>query len=315
MEGVGVGIAIAWPDFWGKQTSSWYDRPMRWLGSNKNFHYQVGHASVILVNPDTGDCHYFDCGRYHAPYQHGRIRDVSTDDDLIIRTRANIVNGKISNPEEVLREVQHNPSCLGMGALHASWCPIDFHKSYAAAKRLQARGSLPFGPFVVPGTNCCRFVRHVLLAGARMGPARLRLRYVWLLKPTPLWIVQLLNDRYVLGGHEGQPTAQKRFNAYNHSNVQGTLPSPQRPGHLPASSQWLSGEVAGSWFSLAVRDKNFVVERYSAEGRREGGGVFTIVGPGRFDPRVAYAFDYPSHCSEVTLCQEGRKVLMRRSGA
>lgn len=309
----GIAIAIAWPDFWGKQPGSWYDGPMRWLGSSKNFHYQVGHASVVLVNITNGLCQYFDCGRYHAPYQHGRIRDAATDDDLTIKTMATLVDGEITNMEEILTEVQHNESCFGMGALHASVCQIDFDKSHAEAKRMQSRGVVPFGPFVVQGTNCCRFVRSVLLAGARPGSARLKLRFLWFLKPTPLWIVQLLNKRYIIKP-VGTDRAGKHhsLNVYNRSNVGGTLPPPERPGHLPACSQWLSGEVAGSWFSLEVRGTEYIVEKYSPEGRREGGGAFTVVQSGYFDPQKEYVFDHISHCSEVTLKQEGGKVKLKR---
>ena len=46
----GFAIAIAWPEFMGKQAGSWYDPLMRLLRFNKNFHYQVGHASLILIN-------------------------------------------------------------------------------------------------------------------------------------------------------------------------------------------------------------------------------------------------------------------------
>ncbi len=93
----GVAIAVAWPQFVGKQTGSWYDTPMRWLGINRDFHYKVGHAALILVNCHTGICHHLDCGRYHAPFQYGRVRDASTDFDVSIRAKAIFKEGKIIN--------------------------------------------------------------------------------------------------------------------------------------------------------------------------------------------------------------------------
>lgn len=93
----GIAIAIAWPEFRGKQTGTWYDKPMTWLGFNQDFHYKVGHASMVLIHLAYGICHYFDCGRYHAPYQHGRIRDVSTDMNLHIKTKAEIAENRLTN--------------------------------------------------------------------------------------------------------------------------------------------------------------------------------------------------------------------------
>ena len=88
----GLAITLAWPKYMGKQTCSWYDPLMQMLSINKNFHYQVGHAALILIN-SKGDCFYFDCGRFHAPFQQGRIRDVTTDSDLDIRTKAVMQRG------------------------------------------------------------------------------------------------------------------------------------------------------------------------------------------------------------------------------
>ncbi len=71
----GFAIAIAWPSTFCKQPGSWYDPLTLWLGVNYNHYYRVGHAAVVLIDPDKNKCHYFDFGRYHAPFQYGRVRN------------------------------------------------------------------------------------------------------------------------------------------------------------------------------------------------------------------------------------------------
>ena len=73
----GLAISLAWPQTWCKQSGSWYDSTMKLVGINKNSFYKVGHAAVILVESATGKCHYFDFGRYHAPYGYGRVTSIN----------------------------------------------------------------------------------------------------------------------------------------------------------------------------------------------------------------------------------------------
>ena len=84
----GIAIALAWPETWCKEAGSWYDRFMKIIGISKNGYYRVGHAAVVLVDTNSGRCHYFDFGRYHCPKGYGRIRDAETDHDLKIITQA-----------------------------------------------------------------------------------------------------------------------------------------------------------------------------------------------------------------------------------
>src|SRR6056297_275305 len=80
----GFAIALAWPEAYCKQPGAWYDPLLLWLKINKNNFYKVGHAAVVLADVENRKFHYFDFGRYHAPYGHGRVRSATTDDDLTI---------------------------------------------------------------------------------------------------------------------------------------------------------------------------------------------------------------------------------------
>ena len=94
----GIAIVLAWPETLCKQAGSWYDPVLQWVSINKNNYYKIGHAAIVLVDSKTGDCHYFDFGRYHAPYQHGRVRSAVTDHDLEIKTKASVnANSQLEN--------------------------------------------------------------------------------------------------------------------------------------------------------------------------------------------------------------------------
>ncbi|MNQ73237.1 hypothetical protein D3C85_879640 [compost metagenome] len=305
----GTAIAIAWPEFTGKQPGSWYDEPMRWVGHNKDFQYKVGHAALVLVNNSTGSCYHFDCGRYHAPFQHGRIRDVSTDANLTIHTKASFLDNRITNIRDILTEIQENESAFGMGRLYASYCPVNFDAAQSKIKELQDKDAIPFGPFVINGINCCRFVRTGILAGIPAIKYSFRLRYLWFLKPMPISNVNCLSDKIIIP--ESTTSDRQKQNSHSHSpytkeNVKGTLPAPARPENIPPDSQWLSGEVAGGWFWMQPKGENYTINRYSSEGTPECSGTFRLDGNNFFDIKLPYSFSHLSHCSKVTITQNGR---------
>ncbi len=315
----GMAIAVAWPEFIGKQTGSWYDTPMRWLGFNKNFHYKVGHAALILADRNTGECLYFDCGRYHAPYQYGRIRDAVTDENLTIRTKARITGDAIANFEEILNEIQQNRSCLGAGKLYAAYCPIDINAALNKIRALQAQGAVLFGPFVLNGTNCCRFVRTGILAGKPPLKYQLLLRYAWLFKPMPISNVNFLSHKTVIPAAEAgsaNESASRPAHAptmvYTLENVQNTLPAPPKTANIPNDSQWLSGEMAGSWFCLQPSGKTYQITRYSREGEVECSGKFKLAGNRDFDVKKPYHFTHLSHCSRIAIRQGNEVILFQR---
>lgn len=297
----GMAIAIAWPEFNGKQPGSWYDTPMRWIGHNKDFQYKVGHASLILVDAVSGDCSYFDCGRYHAPYQHGRIRDFTTDANLEIHTKANLTDNKITNIKELLNEVQNNKTTFGTGPLYASYCPANIDSSISKIKELQNEDAIPFGPFVINGINCCWFVRSAILAGKPALKYSFKLQFLFPFKPMPITNVNYLSDKITIP--ENTET-DHHSNIYTKENVKQTLPAPTRPENIPPDSQWLGGEVAGGWFWLQPVSQGYLINRYSSEGITECTGKFRLSSIGFFNSKNPYSFSHLSHCSKVTILQD-----------
>ena len=132
-------------------------------------------------------CKYFDFGRYHTPLGNGRVRSVTTDFDLGIKTKAVFVNGELLNLTSILNELQKNQSTNGTGAIHASLIRIDVSKTEAYINRLQEEDWIPYGPFVSTGTNCSRFVCDALLKGNPKVLNKLALLFPATLTPTPMW--------------------------------------------------------------------------------------------------------------------------------
>ncbi|TRZ41627.1 DUF6695 family protein [Robertkochia solimangrovi] len=317
----GFAVAVAWPDFMGKQAGSWYDPLMRFLGLNRNFHYKVGHAALVLVDQN-GRCFYFDCGRYEAPFQKGRIRDVTTDCGLHIETIAKVSRKRIENIRELLTEIQLNDTCKGFGVLKAAYCKVNFESAYSAVKRIQAKGIIPFGPFIRPGTNCCRFVKNAIAMGSPEFGYRWKLKLLFPLLPKPLTLINLLSEQIHVPERETLPEYRElapmyrsNFDTrkyYNHNNVNKVIRQPRRPLNVPADSQWVGGEMSGSWFHLSILDDRYEITRYSENGSKKCSGFFEHCSESLFEIEKPFSFGFLSHCSSSLVIQDDKIFEFKR---
>ena len=304
----GIVIALAWPATYCKQPGSWYDAITARLGANRYNYYKAGHAAVVLVDVENKANHYFDFGRYHAPFKFGRARSGETDHDLRMKTAPEISadGNALMNFHEILEELQQNPACHGEGKLYASYAQVNFDTSYKEALKIQQTGPVPYGPFVRKGSNCSRFVNTVILAGKPGLRHRLRLKYFVPLTPTPMNNVNsLLYKRMVPVMREAIPF--KPFRWLTGEEKQSTIPAPGRHIAIPEKAQWLSGEGAGSWFVLEVLKGQLLVTRYGPDGKVECKGFFDS--NDESDAKVIkglvasgdYTVDHLSNCKQVTL--------------
>lgn len=188
----GAAIALAWPETNCKQTGAWYDYIMKKTGFNKDGYYQVGHAAVILVHPVSGNCFYFDFGRYHAPPGFGRVRDTSTDHDLRLNSKLFLQEDMSLQIDSLLEEVQSNESTHGCGPVQAGWINIQFDKALARAKKIQDACPKKYGPFEINGTNCSRFVADVLRAGGIPLSTSVQMFLPYIITPSPASVVKAL---------------------------------------------------------------------------------------------------------------------------
>jgi hypothetical protein len=309
----GFAVALAWPQTYCKQPGSWYDAPMRWLGISNNHFYKVGHAALLLISQHQDKCYYFDFGRYHAPFQHGRVRGAETDHELCIKTLPQISydEREILNIREILDELQQNKACHGDGPLRAAYCKIDFAAAFQKAVEMQEAGPIAYGPFVKNGTNCSRFVNTVILAGRPQSKIKKKLSKTFLNSPTPLDNVNALTNSMIIpaflnAGLKIQPPVISR------EKLASTLEAPLRHKKIPKTAQWLSGEGAGSWFHLESDFPFFNITRFNSQGEIECKGFFILPGKSSFEPGLPYRFVHLSHCRQVSVEQNGKVLMFRR---
>jgi hypothetical protein len=310
----GFAIAIAWPETWCKQSGAWYDSFINRLGISKHHYYKVGHAALVLVDDETGSCTYFDFGRYHAPFQHGRARSEKTDDGLKMKTVALMSDDKkrILNFGEILTELQQNPECHGEGAIHASYGRINFEKALAKAEEMQQQNPIKYGPFKYGGSNCSRFVNTVIRAGKPSWLATFKLNFLVPLTPTPLNNVNSFPNKTVL--HKILPFTFTPLPISDKSKLKGTLSEPERPTAIPENAQWLAGEGAGSWFAINPSETvNYLVSRFGPDGKLECEGEFAISNNQPFNIEKPYRFDYLSHCGKVIVIQNKQRIELIRT--
>ncbi|MDA3954272.1 MAG: hypothetical protein PF485_11540 [Bacteroidales bacterium] len=308
----GFAIALAWPETYCKQPGSWYDPITLFLGINKNNYYKVGHAAVVLVDVDKNKFHYFDFGRYHAPFGHGRVRGAETDDDLKIHTIAKISEDgkKIENYKDLLNELQSNPSCHGEGTIHSSYVPVNFKLAFKKAMQMQNAGSIPYGPFLQKGSNCSRFVNTIIRAGKPHWQFIFSLKYLIPLTPTPISNINSIRNKSVLP----KLLKNKPFSPdckLDKIILNSTLKQPEKHPKIPENAQWLSGEGAGSWFDFKVNKNELQVDRYSPDGLLECSGFYEIRDNLDFH-NENFKITYPSNCKEVTIVDDGKGISFVR---
>jgi hypothetical protein len=310
----GFAIALAWPQTFCKQPGSWYDPLALRLGLNRNHYYRVGHAAVVLVDAKKKKCHYFDFGRYHAPFQHGRVRSAETDHELLMRISPILSADRstLLNFPEILAELQANKACHGEGDIYASYSPVNFQSAYEKATHMQQTSPIPYGPFRIPGSNCSRFVNTVIRAGKPAWKLRFRLKYQVWFTPTPMNNVNSLD-------HQMKLAVQFDYIPFypirklDHESLISTLQAPSKHPGIPENAQWLSGEGAGSWFDFKFADSGLRVTRYSPDGIIECAGHFKISNGKGIRPDNSFRITYPSNCMVISLAGHNRFLQFKRA--
>ena len=210
-------IVLAWPEGMVAAAGGWYDKVL-----SNNGQYRVGHSALILVNATTNELNYFDFGRYHSPFGFGRVRDLETDPDISLKSKPIISGNSIHNIEEILLEIFNLKATHGHGSVYASILNnIDFNKAYEKAKEIQNMGLISYGPVVLNGTNCSRFVATIMLAAQPHWLTRLRLKYPFCLFPSPKRNISIANSNYYV-------VSMKNYKQINKSYVKAYFSSIER---------------------------------------------------------------------------------------
>ena len=86
----------------------------------------------------------------------------------------------------------------------------------------------------------------------------------------------------------------------------GTINPPEKPGNIPADSQWLLGQGAGVWFSIEKTSENnkYRIQRFAPNGNLDCDRIFEIEENGSiFDIGEGYEFAHVSHCAKCRIIQ------------
>ena len=89
------------------------------------------------------------------------------------------------------------------------------------------------------------------------------------------------------------------------------VPCPKKPIHLPVNIHWLSGEGCGSWFYIKQSGTNYIISRYSPEGKLECKGLFEQVKGSNIKLSDEFEFTYLSHCAEVNIIQQSMNLKFK----
>lgn len=307
----GFALVLAWPQTYCKQPGAWYDGLSSLLHLSKNNYYQVGHAAIVLISIKKQRAFYFDFGRYHAPFQHGRARGAKTDFDLELQTtpKFSIDHSTVTNYDVFLKELQSHNAFHGDGTLESSIAKINFEKSLLEAERIQNKDFLPYGPFVRGGSNCSRFVHSVVNAGLVEKNRKLKLNWFIPLTPTPMSNVKAFDfQKSTAKFYDCELSSpQKELSTLE---KQSTLKSPTKKSGIPQNAQWLSGEGAGSWFFLEQTNEWLKMSRFSPNGALECTSEFKT--ENKIPKMEDIQITYPSNCSKITLLIKDKKLYLSK---
>jgi len=306
----GTAIALAWPRTYCKRANTWYDGILKLLGINENDYYRVGHAAVVIVDKQTLKCHYFDFGRYHAPFNHGRVRSGETDEELDIKTKAIYKDNKIVNIDDILKEMQSREAYHGEAQLHSGVTDVDFELAYKQAQALQDISPIYYGPFTWNGQNCSRFVNSVVRAGKPKFWHWFKLRFVNPLTPTPMRNVNALYD---------VKSTEKQYDEHGFippklsvEQLHSTLFAPVKHKNIPASAQWLGGEGSGSWYHIEIDNDKIKTTSFTPEGRIEWAAIYKNKENFCLTKKHDYTVTYNTNFKIVTLIIDNKKVYFER---
>lgn len=132
------------------------------------------------------------------------------------------------------------------------------------------------------------------------------------LTPTPLNNVNSFENKTVLPKLLSSPTFTPQP-IFDKTILKGTLNEPYRADGIPKTAQWLSGEGAGSWFSISpYENEKYIISRFSPSGDLECEGEFIIRNNLPFNIKQPFRFNYLSHCREVRIRQKTHLIEFER---
>lgn len=287
-----IAIPIAWPDQTARGDEKWM-AVLKRIGIVKNLNFKVGHAAVVLIKRRTGECRYFDFGRYITPRGYGRARSALFDPRLLLETKAAFDEwGNLTNLESLLVELeQKSEATHGSGRLLCAVAKkISFEKAKLFAESVVDQGPVFYGALARNNNSCSRYVAQILVKGMHPGDRRIRkIFYPECLKASPTSnVVNAVTDGNICCYHQGtlEMWSMNRWDSFKFQlgllkpnffsadsqclpadDVLGFMAEPVRPTALPVDAHWLGGLGEGCWFHFkADHQDGCCITRYNHRG-------------------------------------------------
>ncbi len=328
-----ICMVIGWPDTWSKGAEKFFG----WchdVGIIKDRYFKVGHASMCLIQKDTGKIEYYDFGRYTCDHGQGRARGANTDPNLEIKLKAEFdTDGKMTNIQELVNYLFTVVKYThGEGVIYFSmYDKMNYAKTMEFVDNIQQQGSVRYTTFAPNSTNCSRFVCGAIMAGTSSTWDRIKLFLTPTLRASPVGTavdVGYQSNVYKQDNLESPLENFKMSRLGNLSliwnNTKGNfvgekvirpnlINAANRPQNVPESAQWLGGLGEGNWvdvFEENINDETFIrAISYYHDGEVN---YDTIVADKKGAFRPNEKFDVVYDCSRlfVTVKQKGQKIRL-----
>ncbi|MBI35643.1 MAG: hypothetical protein CMP67_09825 [Flavobacteriales bacterium] len=319
-------IPLAWPEAPVRTAGGPYDKILELFKLYRNGYYKAGHAAFLLINHTNGDIDYYDFGRYISPDKNGRARSKETDPEILFNVKAHIEDGKITNLFEIIKAIGAHPQTHGEGTLYAGiQDKINRDKAIEYVKSIQAAPYTPYGPFVVGGTNCSRFVAQTIAKSIKGNG--FKFIYPWYFTPAPLGNIFYSSgktlfklsdsgriEELLIKGVKKQFNFMKEIMLYKNGETTpdpskaslNKIDEPQEKINAGPKAQWLGGTGAGAWYELKSYSENGIeVARIQANGDQDF--CFEFIGSTKaINFNHIYKFEHGSHGLKIILSQNGQ---------
>lgn len=267
-------IPLAWPEMTARGSEKIWIYLRKWKVV-KNLNLMVGHAGMVLVEPDA--FRYFDFGRYITPRLMGRPRSAETDPKLFLKTKpAWDALGHLTNFEALLQELEEKKAAThGDGPMLASILyGVDVQRALVYAQGIQEKGYMGYNGLNPKQSNCARFVAQTILASLdSKNRVYRRFRYPITVAPSPYFnvIAGSSSGRFMMFqngqgewheksvGHALRDILEKGSYAFRRSKAHhlpldmrtGQLQEPhERPADIPEEATYLGGIGEGAWHTV-----------------------------------------------------------------
>lgn len=170
----GMAVVIAFPekDIQIPTDPSIWNKMARLVDLNRDDHWKVGHAGVLLIDKESRKVQYFDFGRYDnrvdllekRPENYGVVRSSETVPELQLSMKAQFNNGILSNLDSLLIHLAVKPMFKSYGRIEAAiYDHLFLDKMKTFINDLSQKGYVEYG--CPTKQYCSRFVRQVIRKG------------------------------------------------------------------------------------------------------------------------------------------------------